>query len=106
MTSDSKVLPVEVRVLEPTALDIATTPLTVDVKVLPDRPKVLVVAPVKSAVRSKGADTIPLTLEVKLEPESESPLELITGVVPETTPLTVEVSRLPVVDTALELMID
>jgi hypothetical protein len=61
-------LPVVDTVFPLTALEVATIPFTVEVRVLPERERVLVVAPVRRGVRSRGDPVTPFTVVVRLDP--------------------------------------
>ena len=81
-------------VTEDTEFDVATLPLTVEVKVLPERDKLLVVDEATTPERSR-LDVTPLTFDVRVFPEAERVL-FDTTLVVAITPFTFVVKTLPV----------
>ena len=102
LTSVLNELVVVLRVFEVTALDVASTPLTVELIVLPEIDRRLVVEDA-SAFASEVVAVTPFTVELRTEPAVERTFELMIEV-ELATPLTVEVRVLAVELTPLEEM--
>jgi predicted lipid carrier protein YhbT len=79
-----------------TASDVEDIPFTFEVKVLPNKLKLLVVPAASAGVRSKAVLATPFTVVVKLVPVSEVSLVLIIGTAVPGTPFTVVLKLFPV----------
>jgi hypothetical protein len=96
------VFPVEESVFEVTALEVAVTPFTVEVIVLPTVPSRLVVEDAMALARLVVAST-PFTVDDSTTPEVLRALELMIEV-ELATPFTVEVMVLALLDTPFDEM--
>jgi hypothetical protein len=82
-----------------------TTPFTVEVRLVPDNVRALVVDPVNNGKRFKGAEATPFTVVTRFDPDKDVELVFIKLTVPSDTPLTLPDKVLPVEVKAPELII-